>query len=278
LVGAQEKLRAKDLETRELEATLESLSHKSDTFNARGTKLEKEKITLEARVRELEGNLRQLSSPAPTAATPARQRVAARRRSSSVSDTKIITLEQDLKDTRASLAQRETELRGATAKLAQAQTDLVKVENEKLATDKRLHAEIRDLRAALQEKNEDLEYMQGQQGGDGREEELLKRIEEDEAKIAALEKLLVDTPETQALKEQLRRLDQKLLIESERVLETEGRHIELVREKEEALDEVEEAQAQIAKLSEALRRKEAVIENLNAKQRCVIFRIKVVGF
>ncbi|KAJ7878607.1 hypothetical protein B0H13DRAFT_2279034 [Mycena leptocephala] len=267
LVGAQEKLRAKDLETRELEATLESLSHKSDTFNARGTKLEKEKITLEARVRELEGNLRQLSSPAPTAATPARQRVAARRRSSSVSDTKIITLEQDLKDTRASLAQRETELRGATAKLAQAQTDLVKVENEKLATDKRLHAEIRDLRAALQEKNEDLEYMQGQQGGDGREEELLKRIDEDEAKIAALEKLLADTPETQALKERLQRLDQKLLIESERVLEVEGRHIELVREKEEALDEVEEAQAQIAKLSDALRRKEAVIENLNAKQR-----------
>jgi molecular chaperone GrpE (heat shock protein) len=61
-------------------------------------------------------------------------------------------------------------------------------------------------------------------------------------------------------------------------LEVEGRHIELVREKEEALDEVEEAQAQIAKLSEALRRKEAVIENLNAKQRCVIFRIKLLGF
>ncbi|KAF8209156.1 hypothetical protein K438DRAFT_1960888 [Mycena galopus ATCC 62051] len=116
-----------------------SLSYKSDAFNVRGIKLEKEKGTLEARVRELEGNLRQLSSPAPTAAatTPSRHR-AARRRSSSVSDTRITTLEQDVKDRRASLAHRETELRGAAAKLAQAQTDL---ENEKLASDKRLHAE-----------------------------------------------------------------------------------------------------------------------------------------
>ncbi|KAJ7651665.1 hypothetical protein DFH06DRAFT_1331618 [Mycena polygramma] len=269
LIGAQEKLKAKDLETRDLEATLESLSHKSDTFNARAVKLEKEKNTLDARVRELEGNLRQLSSPMPTAATPARQR-AARRRSSSVSDTRLITLEQDLKDTRASLAQRETELRGATAKLAQAQNDLVKIENEKLAADKRHQAEIHDLRVALQEKNEDLEDMREQQQGDGgREEDLLKRIDEDEAKIAALEKLLAGAPETQMLKEQLRRMDKKLLIESERAIEMEGRHIELVREKEEALDEVEEAQARIAKLSDALREKEAVIEHMDAEQRQV---------
>ncbi|KAJ6621079.1 hypothetical protein B0H10DRAFT_2018578 [Mycena sp. CBHHK59/15] len=241
LVGAQEKLRAKDLETRELEATLESISHKSEGFNARGAKLEKEKSTLEARVRELEGTLRQLSSPAPTA-TPARQRVS-RPRSSSVSDTRIITLEQDLKDTRASLTQRETELRAATGRLAQVQNDLVKVDNEKLALDRRLHAEIRDLQMALQEKNEDLEY--------GREEELLKRIDEDDAKIAALERLLRDAPETQSLKERLRRAEQKLLVESE-------------RKKEEALDEVEDVRAQMGKLSDELRKKEGVIEGLNA--------------
>ncbi|KAF8215930.1 hypothetical protein K438DRAFT_1799738 [Mycena galopus ATCC 62051] len=260
LAGAQQKLKAKDFETRDLEATLESLSYKSDAFNVRGIKLEKEKGTLEARVRELEGNLRQLSSPAPTATatTPSRHR-AARRRSSSVSDTRITTLEQDVKDTRASLAQRETELRGATAKLAQAQTDLVKVENEKLASDKRLHAEILDLRTAIREKDEDLKYLKEQLGDGAREEELLKRIDEDEAKIAALEMLLADAPETKALKERLRRLDQKLLIESERVLEMERRHIELVREKEEALDEVEDTQAQLAKLSEELRQKEAVL-------------------
>ncbi|KAF7347608.1 hypothetical protein MVEN_01517700 [Mycena venus] len=238
LAGAQEKLKAKHLEARELEATLESLSHKSDSFNARGAKLEKEKNTLEARVRELEGNLRQLSSPAPTApTTPARHYAAARRRSSSVSDTRITILEQDLKDARATLAQRETELRGATTKLAQAQNDLVKVENEKLASDKRLHAEIRDLRVTLREKDEELKFLREQEDDGQREEELRK-----------------------ALKERLRRLEQKLLIESDRVLEMEGRHVELVREKEEALDEAEEAQAQIAILSEQLRQKEAVID------------------
>jgi len=171
-----------------------------------------------------------------------------------------------LKDTRASLGQRETELRGATAKLAQAQNDLVKVENEKLASDKRLHAELRDLRVELREKDEELKYLREEQGDGGREEELLKRIDEDEAKIAALEMLLADAPETQALKERLRHLEQRLLIESERVLEMEGRHIELIREKEEALDEVEDARAQTAKLSEELRQKEAGM-NL---QRCVI--------
>ncbi|KAJ7161292.1 hypothetical protein C8R43DRAFT_1175467 [Mycena crocata] len=267
LVGAHEKLKAKALEARELEATLESISHKSDTFNARGNKLEKEKSTLEARVRELQGDLRQLSSPAPTAATPARRAV--RRRSSSVSDTRVVTLEQDLKDVRVSLAQKDTELRVATAKLAQAQNDLVRVENEKLASEKRLQSEIRDLRVALQEKNEDLEYMKEQQGDGGREDELLKRIDEDEAKIAALERLLADAPETQTLKDRLRRMEQQLVVESERVLEMEGRHIELVREKEEALDEAEDAQAQIARLADALRQKEGLIEDLNVKQRCV---------
>ncbi|KAK7063994.1 Wd40 containing snare-dependent exocytosis protein [Favolaschia claudopus] len=253
LLGVQEKLRAKDLETRALESTLESLSHTSNSSNARGTKLEKEKTTLEARVRELEGNLRQLSSPAPTAATPSRHRTPSRRRSSSVSDTRITTLEQDLKDARTSLAQRDTELRTATAKLTQAQSGLVKVENEKVASDKRLHAEIRDLRVALQEKEEDLRYLRDQQGDGGREDELLKRIDEDDAKIAALEKLLALAPETKTLKEKLRRLEQKLVIESERAVEMDVRQVELVREKEEALDEREEAQARIAQLSEELR-------------------------
>ncbi|KAJ7675327.1 hypothetical protein B0H17DRAFT_1207701 [Mycena rosella] len=262
LAGAHEKLKAKDLETRELETTLESLSHKSDTFNTRGTKLEKEKGTLEARVRELEGNLRQLSSPAPTAATPARQR-ATRPRSSSVSDTRIVGLEQELKDSRASLARKEIELGAATTKFAQVQNDLVRVENEKVASDKRLQAEIRDLELALQEKSEDLEYMKEQQGDGGREDELLKRIDEDEAKIAALESLLAQASETQSLKDRLQRLEQQLLAESERTLEMEGQHIELVREKEEALDKVEAVQEEISKLSGALRQKEA----MNGQQR-----------
>ncbi|KAJ7170199.1 hypothetical protein C8R46DRAFT_994980 [Mycena filopes] len=250
LLAAQEKLKAKALEARELEATLESISHKSNTFNARGTKLEKEKATLEARVRELEANLRQLSSPAPTVPTTPRHR----RRSSSVSDTRITTLERELKEARATLVQRETELRGATAKLGQAQTDLVKVENDKVAADKRLQGELRDLRVALQDKSEELEYMKEQQGDSAREEELLRRIDEDDATIAALKKLLADAPETADLKERLRRLEQRLLIETERASEMETRQIELVREKEEALDELEEAEA---KLSDALRQKES---------------------
>ncbi|KAJ7631236.1 hypothetical protein FB45DRAFT_794147 [Roridomyces roridus] len=252
LAGAHEKLKAKDLEARELEATLISISHNSDTFNARNAKLEKEKNTLEARVREL-----QLlsSSPTPTVATPARRH---RPRSSSVSDTRVGTLEQELKDARASLAQKES---ASSAKVAQVQDDLVRVENEKTALEKRLQAEIRDLKAELQEKNDDLEYFKEQQGDGGREEELLKRIDEDEAKMAALDAAMKS--ETKSLKDQLRRAETQLLVESERISDMEGRNIELVQEKEEVLDELEGVKAQLLRPE--------------AQQPCVIILFEVTS-
>ncbi|KAJ7070792.1 hypothetical protein C8F01DRAFT_396916 [Mycena amicta] len=256
--AAQDKLKEKELDMRGLESNLESLSHTSNSTNARTLKLEKEKSILENRIRELEANLRQLSSPAPTA-TPARSRAPSRRRSSSVSDTRVITLEQDLKDTRASLAQKDADLRAASTKLAQTQTDLVRIENEKVVADKRLQAQIHDLQAALQEKEEELVYFQDQQGG-SREEELLQRIDEDETKIAALERLLSEAPQTQV---QVQRMEQQLLEASERIVDMEGRNIELVREKEEALDEIDDARAQITQLSDAVRERDAFI----AKQR-----------
>ncbi|KAF7303172.1 hypothetical protein MKEN_01280900 [Mycena kentingensis (nom. inval.)] len=261
VLAMQEKLKEQDLEIRGLELNLESMSHNSNNSTTRTSKLEKEKSTLEARVRELEGNLRELSSPAPsTTATPSRSRAASRRRSSSVSDTRVAALEQDLRDTRASLAQKDAELQTASTKLSQTQTDLVRAENEKVATDKRQQAQIRELQSTLQEKEEDLELLRQQQPDGSREDELLKRIDEDEAKIAALQRLSAEAPK---LKERVRQLEQQLLVESEHVMEMDRRNIELVREKEEALDEADDARAQVTQLTEAVKERDTHI----AKQR-----------
>ncbi|KAF7292533.1 Wd40 containing snare-dependent exocytosis protein [Mycena kentingensis (nom. inval.)] len=237
VLAMQEKLKEQGLEIRGLELNLESMSHNSNNSNARTSKLEKEKSTLETRVRELEGNLRELSSPAPsTTATPSRSRAASRRRSSSVSDTREAALEQDLRDTRASLAQKDAELQTASTKLSDPN------------------------RSSLQEKEEDLELLRQQQLDGSREDELLKRIDEDEAKIAALQRLSAEVPK---LKERVRQLEQQLLIESERVMEMDRRNIKPVREKEEALDEVDDSRAQVTQLMEAVKERDTYI----AKQR-----------
>jgi chromosome segregation ATPase len=266
LAAAQEKIKLKELETRDLEAHLQSLSHTSDGHNSRSTKLEREKSMLEARVRELEGNLRQLSCP-PT--MPGRTNVA-RPRSSSLSNFRITTLEQELNDARASLSQRDTELRLANEKLGQVQNELIKVSNERLAMEKRTSRQVTDLQASLEEKEEELQYVRQQEGDGGREEELLKRIEEDEAKIVTLEGLLQSGQDTKQLENRLRYSEEKLKEESKRLVESEERHIELIREKEDALDELEDARSDISKLSKTLAQRKIHINELTTMDGYVI--------
>ncbi|KAF7311135.1 hypothetical protein HMN09_00657700 [Mycena chlorophos] len=254
LFSAQQQLKEHEKERRGLELNLTSMSHTSDSTNARILKLEKEKSTLENRIRELQTEIIQ-HSPAPTA-TPARSRAPSRRRSSSVSDARVNTLEQELKDTRVSLAQKDTELRTTSIKLAQAQSDLFRVENEKIAGDKRFQTQLADLRAELQERDGELEYLREQQGG-SREDELLQRIDEDEAKTAALERQLGEASREHD------RLRQQLQEASDRVLEAEDRNIELVAEREEALGEM---QGQIDQLSEVIRQKDTLIANQSTPQ------------
>lgn len=255
LAAAQEKIRSKELETRDLEAHLQALSHTSDGHSSRSAKLEREKTMLEARVRELEGNLQHLSFP-PT--TPGRTKVA-RPRSSSVSNFRITGLEQELNDARASLSQKDAELRLSNEKLTQVQNELMKVSNERLAMEKKTVGQVADLQAVVEEKEDELRYLRQQEGDGSREEELMKRIEEDEAKIMALEKLLRNGQDAKQLEERLRSTEEKLKDEMKRVFEGEERHIELIREKEEALDELENARAEISRLNDTLTERETML-------------------
>ncbi|KAF9469811.1 hypothetical protein BDZ94DRAFT_30117 [Collybia nuda] len=258
LATAHETIKAKDLEARELEAHLQALSHSSDGHSARSAKLEREKSILEARVRELGANLEQLSCPSTTP----RGTRATRPRSSSVSNFRITGLEQELNDARTTLSQRDDDLRLANEKLMQAQSDLFKASNERLATDKRLSKQIIELQATVEERDDELRYLRQQGSDESREGELLKRIEEDEAKIMALEKLLRSGQDDRALQDKLRWAEEKLKAEGKRISEVEERHIELIREREEALDELEHAHIEISRLNQSLAERENYIKTL----------------
>jgi myosin protein heavy chain len=231
---------------RDLEATLERLSHTSDEHQAHWVKVEKEKTTLEARVKELEVQLRTVPPLSP-AFTPGRR--IPKPRSSSLSNIRINTLEQDLTGLRSQLASKGTEVENMSQRLSRALQDRNKAENERIASERKLHAQIEHLQAALDEKDEELAFLRDQ-GGDGvREEELLKRIEEDDAKIAALEIMLRDADDSKESKEKLRRLEISLNEERQQRDQLEERCFELARERDEALDALGEARQEVAGLA-----------------------------
>ncbi|KAF4573255.1 hypothetical protein EYR36_007766 [Pleurotus pulmonarius] len=256
LASTQEKIKSKELEARELESIIQTLSHKSDTTTTQRTKLEKEKMMLEARVRELESSNRELSQAPPTT-TPGR---IPRRRSSSVSSARIPGLEQELLSLRAEASVKDRELESAVQRLGRAQEALVKCENEKMAVEKRTSKEIAEMRGELEEKDEEIRYMQAQMGDGSREAQLLARIEEDEAKIAAMERSLrsASAKDTEILR--LKRVEAQFLITDR---EMTAKHLELVAEKEAALNELEAARAEVQRLSSRISEQDTRINELN---------------
>jgi chromosome segregation ATPase len=167
------------------------------------------------------------------------------------------------------MLKKETDLKNANEKFAHVQADLVKTVNEKLAVEKKLRAELKSKEEALEEKEEELEFLKGQQGDgivSGREEDLLRRIDEDEAKITALERLLGDDRELKSAKEALKKTEQKLQAEIKKAAESNARHVELVQEREDALDQLEKAHDHIDTLNQHIREREARIHVLQENE------------
>ena len=240
LEAANAKLRASELNERELQSHLEVLSLREDAAKEGISKISREKKVLEARVKELDAEVRQLS--APTTGVPKKM---GRARASSVSmgNFKSAALEQDLNDTRASLAIKEKQLCIANEKLNRAQTQLVQAQNEQMAMEKKMQRKVEGLEASLEEKDYELDGLRAQQasGGHEREEELMRRIEEDEAKISALEILVGESHKLQSIKDALKRTEKQLEEEIGKSKESKKQCVELVREREKILDELEKA-------------------------------------
>jgi chromosome segregation ATPase len=258
LVAANAKVRASELNERELQSHIEILSHRHDEAKDGMSKLEKEKKALEARVWQLDAEMRQLSSSTSTF-----PKKAGRARSSSVSmaNFKATAMEHELSDIRALLTAKDNDLRAAQEKLGRAQTELVQTQNERIAMEKHLKRQLNELEASLEDKVVELEEMRAQQGDGGREreEELMKRVEEDEAKIMALEILVSENHKLAAVKDALSKAEKQLKVESNKASESERRCAELAREKQHALDELKQARKNI-------RDREAHIQELNMKE------------
>ncbi|PPQ63832.1 hypothetical protein CVT24_009782 [Panaeolus cyanescens] len=261
LEHTQGRVKDSGLEMRELQATLERMSHASEEQKQRFSKLEKEKGMLELRVREMEVELRQASSVPTT--TPARH--THRPRSSSLSNFRITTLEQDLTECKSLLAKKDVELQSATQRAARAQADLIKADNEKVASERKWANQLKELKAELEEKEEELGFLRTQQGDGSREEELLLRIEEDDAKIAVLEAMVREGGDSRKLKDRLELVEAQLREKEREFAEFEARQIELIKEKEEALDSLEVERCHSDELLRRLREKEARDQALNAK-------------
>ncbi|KAG7099719.1 hypothetical protein E1B28_001537 [Marasmius oreades] len=246
---AQEKMREKEMQVRQLESTLESFSYTSASeANSRAAKAEREKGVLEARIRELEANLRQLIS---TPVTPGRQQ--GLRRSSSLSNIRIISLETQLNELRVSVARKDEDVTAATKKLENAQRDLVRADNALIALEAKNKKQVQELEDILEEKEAELEYLKTADVGQGREEELIKRIEEDEAKIVALERLVGEAHEVPSLRDRLARTEHRLREETFKVEGSEGQNATLTQEREEAMERLEIAQRRIEELEASLR-------------------------
>ena len=182
-----------------------------------------------------------------------------RRRSSSVSTFKVTALEQQLSDLRALSTQQASELSSTREKLAKAQTSLVQLENEKIATERKMQREIEEMRGSLEEQMEEVKAMSSL-GGDTalRERELLERLEEEEARVQALEVELQRSvgkqkKEVEFLKQELSKTTE--LLESERTKAAEMRSnlAQSVKQKEEACYAYDSARAEADELRQRIR-------------------------
>ncbi|KAG6813211.1 hypothetical protein H0H92_013098 [Tricholoma furcatifolium] len=236
LDAAHATIKQRELDARDLEVKLDRLSHLSDEHKSRADKLVKDKTTLEARVRELEIPFYQSMPPTTTPGRPRPPRSSSR--SPSPSRNKVLVLEQELAQLRSVVSQKETDAMLAIQKATRAQEEQIRIGNEKTAVEKMLRREIEEKTAALDDKDDELRaYSFDREQFSRREEELVKRIDEDEGKHQNLAKLLRD--DVAKAEGEVRKL--KL-----RVAEAETRQVELVAEKEEALEKLEKAQRSIS--------------------------------
>ena len=151
--------------------------------------------------------------------------------------------------------------------MSKMQDDLVRVENEKLVLEKHLIDKDLLLRSALEEVEErkrEMSYLDGMNGSAEREEQLLARLEEEEKKVELLTQELASASRsnTGELRRSVDRLQNQLRNESSRVRMLEEREIVLTQEREEALNDRDEALAQVEELTQTLKERDESIAAL----------------
>ena len=262
--SAAEKEKQEEVARRELQQALESISSRDTASSAIISNLRNEKVALERRMRELEANMQQVI----TAATPKRK---GRARSSSFSDVRITALERDLGESHASVKELRAELGKAQEKLRRTEDDLCRVENDKTVLERRTSDDIKNMRVIIASKDEEIMRLSG--GVDAglaqeREEELIRRVEEEEAKVLAMERLLSETRDLKAMESALQKAEKRLAAEMSKVKGLEEKNVGLNRDVKRARHELEETRSQVHALKTALDESASLVHDLQARERC----------
>ncbi|KAI6136393.1 hypothetical protein F5141DRAFT_1074278 [Pisolithus sp. B1] len=249
LVATQEKFKAQERSTKELEATMDTLSQHSQSTNTERRALENEKIALQNRLRELQMLFQQHEAQAASSRLPKR---AGRRRSSSLTSHRSSNLEQELNDCKVQLAD-----------------DLLKAENMRISAEKASQKRVSELLSTLEAKEDEFEALKrGGTDGDAKEREaaLLQRIDEDEAKIAALESMIKGAQANGVSQSTYDRLQSRLKAESERLRRCEDSRTQLLAEKRELHEERDGIRQELARSNELLQETQGLLRDSQSKQ------------
>ncbi|KAI6047875.1 hypothetical protein EDC04DRAFT_31313 [Pisolithus marmoratus] len=266
LIATQEKFKAQERTTKELEATMDTLSQHSQSTNAERRALESEKLALQSRVRELQMLFQQYEAQAASSRLPKR---AGRRRSSSLTSHRFPNLEQELNDCKVQLAVKEKELCTQREKLARTQDDLVKAENMRISAEKASEQRVSELVATLEAKEVEFEALKrGGTDGDAREREaaLLQRIDEDEAKIAALESMIKGAQALGISQTTYNKLQGQLKTESERLHRCEDSRTQLLAERRRLHEERDAMRQELLESNELLQETQGLLRDSQSKQ------------
>ncbi len=261
--SSEEKGKQEEIARRELQQALESVSSREVASNAIISNLRTEKVALERRMQELEVNFQQVIS----AATPKRK---GRARSSSLSDVRVATLERDIGESRASVLNLQAELGKAQEKLRRTEEDLFRVENEKTVLERRVTDEMKTMEERLASKDEEIIQLSGGEGlglAQEREEELIRRVEEEEAKVQALECLLSETRDLKAMESALQKAEKRVAAGISKVKGLEVKNAGLNRDMRQVRGALEESHAHAQSLKAALDDRDSFVHSLKVQER-----------
>ena len=264
-MSAREELRENATSAKDAEHEMDRIARSANANQQEQMKLTTEKSKLEAQVRELQAELRRQQFTSPPS-----MKSATRPRTSSLTNLKVATLENDLQQIRASASSSQIELNSTRSKLAKMQTDLVRVENEKAVLEKRLVEKDQRLQEVIQEKEEmtsEVDYLREHNDSAEREQQLLARIEEEEAKVAILEKGLAQVQHSKDMQRSISKLKDLLDTETVKRRNVEAREVGLVQEKEEALNELANERTHVQQLNGMLQVKDLRIKELEKLER-----------
>ena len=253
LDAATSKVKADATSMRELQMAVEALSGKEAAANHVLSETQRKYTALELRARDLEANLQHVSTTSPHKSRP---------RSSSVNDTRVSSLERELSDSKAALSKAQSDFAEVTMKLSHAEAGRIRAENELLAAEKRSKGEILRLQEALSEREEEINFLKLSQTeglGEERERELVARIEEEEAKVDALQRIVQGS---RSAEQALQKSEKRLKAEVALVKGLEEKNSVLFREKVQALKALGSSQSQADELRKLLGEKDSRIHDM----------------